>query len=124
MLKKVIMSTVIIIGFSSAAFAKGDTHLINLASIQEAASQNIIKAYKKDDTGSVLASLRVLESGHKSLESKISNPEIKNLLVYLNLCIKNLKDVVKKPHTPQNAQKVADLSASISEGSHYIVAKL
>ncbi len=127
MLRKIILSTIVFIGLSTTGvMAKGDTdYLLKLASKQEVLSQNIIKAYKKQDKGSsALSVIRALESGQMKLKSDISNPDIDYLLVFLNNCLDNLKVVVKKPYSSDNAALVADLSASISEGSHYIVQSL
>jgi len=125
MLKKIIFSVVVVIGLgTTSVMAKSDTQLVNLASKQETLSHNINNAYKKQDNRSVLLTLKTLESGHKKLRSQINNPEISNLLVYLSLCLKDLKEIVQQPHTSQNTQKVADLSDSISEGNHYIIAAL
>jgi len=125
MLKKMILSTVVAIGLSTTgAIAKKNTHLITLASKQETLSYSIGSAYKKQDNHSVLAAIRTFKSGQKKLKTQINNPEISNLLVYLNLCLKDLEKVVKKPYSLQNAQKVAELTASISEGSHYIAVSL
>jgi len=125
MLRKIILSTVIAIGLSTtAAMAQKNTQLVTLASKQETLSYTIGKAYSKQDNNSVLAAIKTFASGQKKLKTQIKNPEISNLLVYLNFCLKDLEKVVKKPHTSQNAQRVAELTASISEGSHYIVISL
>jgi len=125
MLRKVILSTLLAIGLNTTGvMAKGNTQLANLASKQETVSHIIVKAYKKQDSGSVSTALATLESGHKKLQSQTRDPEVKNMLTYLNLCIKNLKEAAKRPYNSQNAQKVAELSALISEGNHYIIASL
>ena len=123
MLRKIIISTLLTMSLSTTGvMAKNNTdHLVKLASKQEVLSQNIIKAYKKQDNGSsALAVIAVLESEHTKLKSNIRNAEIDNLLIYLNICLGDLKKVLQKPYSSQNAQLVADLSASLSEGSHYI----
>jgi hypothetical protein len=58
------------------------------------------------------------------LKSNIDNPEIDYLLTYLKTCLNDLKTVVKKPYSTQNARLVGELSASLSEGSRYIVKSL
>ncbi len=127
MLRKIFLSTVLVLGLSSTTLlAKGDTdYLVKLASKQEALSQNIIKAYKKQDKGSsALAVIKRLESGQIKLKSDIQNPEIDYLLVYLNSCLDSLKIVVQKPYSSENARLISDLSASIAEGSGYIAKSL
>jgi len=123
MLKKFIISAVLIVGLGTPmALAKGNTaELAKLASTQEKLSKNIVSAYKKRDRGaSVLVLINQLESQQMKLKSKVKNPEINYLLNFLHVCVKDLKAVVKKPYTSQNAQVVADLSMSLQEGSHYI----
>ncbi len=123
MLGKMILSTVLAIGLSTTAvIAKSNVdQMVKAAYKQEQLSQNIINAYKKQDNGSsALAIIVSLESEHTKLKSNIRNAEIDNLLIYLNICLADLKKVLQKPYSSQNAQLVADLSASLSEGSHYI----
>jgi len=123
MLRKTIMTTLLTICLSTTGImAKGNTdHIIKLVSKQETLSKNIIKAYKKQDNGSsVLVVIKALELGQTKLKSDIHNPEIDNLLVFLNICLDDLRAVVKQPYSSNNAQLVADLSDSISEGSLYI----
>lgn len=123
MLRKIIISTLLTMSLSTTGvMAKNNTdHLVKLASKQEVLSQNIINAYKKQDNGSsALVVIKALELGQTKLKSDIHNPEIDNLLVFLNICLDDLRVVVKKPYSSGNAQLVADLSASISEGSQYI----
>ena len=123
MLRKIIISTLLTMSLSTTGvMAKNNTdHLVKLASKQEVLSQNIIKAYKKQDNGSsALVVIKALELGQTKLKSDIHNPEIDNLLVFLNICLDDLRVVVKKPYSSHNAQLVADLSDSISEGSQYI----
>jgi len=122
MLRKMIISTLLAMSLSTCIMAKDNTDsLVKLASKQEVLSQNIIEAYKKQDKGSsVLVVIKALESGQTTLKSEIEDSEIGNLLVFLNICLDDLRVLVKKPYSSSNAQLVADLSASISEGSQYI----
>ena len=125
MLKKMILSAIVVIGFSTTgAMAKNNTHMLTLVNKQEALSHSIVNAYTKQDSSSALASLKILISGQNKLKAQINNPEISNLLLYLSLCLKDLEEIMKKPYASQNVQKVADLSASLSEGNHYIIASL
>ena len=125
MLKKIILSAIVVIGFSATgAMAKNNTHMLTLVKKQEALSRSIVNAYAKQDSSSALASLKILISEQNKLKAQINNPEMSNLLVYLSLCLKDLEEIVKKPYASHNVQKVADLSASLSEGNHYIMASL
>jgi len=114
----------VIVLSSTSALAQSNRQLVAIASKQETLSYTISKAYKKQDNSSLLSVISTFESGQKQLKSQISSPEISNLLVYLNLCPKDLKTIVKKPHSSKNAQRVTELSASILEGSRYIVVSL
>ena len=123
MLKKIVLSAVIVIGLSTTgAMANNDiNHLIKLASKQETLSKDIIRAYKKQDKGSsVLNLIRSLRSAQTKMKSDIKNPMIGNLLVFLNICLDDLKSIASKPYSPDNARLVAELSAAILEGHQYI----
>jgi hypothetical protein len=123
MLGKIITTTLLVLGLGTTGIIANEssTALKKLTSKHEKLSKKIIAAYGKKDKGnSVLAILNTLESEQKTLKSQIHNPEINNLLTFLTMCIKDLKTVVKKPYSSNNAQRVADLSTSIQEGSHYI----
>ena len=122
---KTIISAIIILGLSTTGIlAQTNTHLARLASKQEALSHNITNDYKKQDKNSILSTIKILNAGQTKLKSQVKNEEISNLLVYMNLCLKDLEKVVKKPYSSNNAQKVAELSGSISEGNHYIAASM
>ncbi|HIP62134.1 MAG TPA: hypothetical protein EYG98_06215 [Sulfurovum sp.] len=123
MLKKIILSAVIVVGLSTTgAMANNNTnHLIKLASKQETLSKDIIRAYKKQDKGSsVLNLIRSLRSAQTEMKSDIKNPMIGNLLVFLNICLDDLKSIANKPYSSDNARLVVDLSAAILEGHQYI----
>ena len=125
MLRKIILPTIVLMGLTTTGMmAEANGYLVELAAKQETLSCNINKAYKKQNSDAYHAIIRKFKLGQKTLETRINNPEICNLLVYMSLCIKELEEVVQKPYTSKNAQKVADLSASLSEGNHYIVALL
>lgn len=86
-MRKIILSTILAVGFAATTTMAGENtgYLLQLASKQEMLSQNIMTAYKKGDRGtSALEVVDALKSGHLKLKSAIHNPEIDNLLVYLN----------------------------------------
>jgi len=118
-----IISALLLIGFSTTAAVANTQHLVQLASKQEKLSQNIMKAYQTKSP-STLVLLKDLESGQMKLKSDIHTPEISNLLTYLTMCLRDLKQAVRKPYNLHNARLVADLSASISEGNRYIARAL
>jgi len=123
MLGKILISALLLTGLCTTTIvAKGNiSELSKITSKHETLSKNLITAYSKKDKGaSALTIIKTLESEQKTLKSHIKNPEITNLLTYLNMCIKDLKIIVNKPYSSKNAQKVAELSTSLQEGSHYI----
>jgi len=123
MIGKTITTVLLIVGLSTTGImAKGNSaELAKLTFKHEKLSKKIMTAYNKKDKGaSALALLNTLESEQTKLRSQIKNPEINNLLTYLSMCVNDLKTVVKKPYSSNNAQLVAELSTSIQEGSHYI----
>jgi len=95
---------------------------VDLAKKQELLSQKIIVAYaqRKDITGVI----NRLEEQQNRLKDSIHDPEITNLLDFLQLCLKNIKTISAKPRTIDNNQLISDLGTSISEGSRYIARTL
>jgi hypothetical protein len=89
-----------------------------LAKQQESLSKKLISSYiKHEDISQTLDNLKEKQD---RLKSKVQDPEIKNLLDFLNICLKDIKLIETKPRNHSNVQRIADLSTSISEGSRYI----
>ena len=124
-MKRMVLSAMVLIGLATTgAMAGGSGNLVQLASKQETLSRDIGKVYKMQDGSSLHTMIESIKSGQKILRTRVNNPELRNLLTYLNVCFKELETVAQKPYTSKNAQKVSELSHSLSEGSHYIVASL
>jgi len=119
---KSILTIVLTIILSTNLLAAKDTHLATLVTKQQTLTKKITQAYKKKAQKShLLSRVKDLEAGQKKLKKMaIHNSEINNLFVFMNICIKDMKVLIQKPYSRENAQKVADLGASISEGSRYI----
>jgi len=106
--------------------------LLNLAGKQRMLTQRIAKDYlyigKKiavDKASKQLEqSLKAFKKVQKYLANEIQDPEIKNLITFVNLSENELEQTAKKPFTLDNAQLVLDLSESMLEGSQYIVDSL
>ncbi len=106
--------------------------LVNVAGKQRMLSQRIAKDYlyigKKvavDKAKKQLkASLDEFRSNQKKLLEMINDPEIKNLLAFVNMSLSELEGIVKQPFSIDNAQLVLDLSESMLEGSQYVVDSL
>ena len=106
--------------------------LIDIAGKQRMLSQRIAKDYlylgKKiavDKARKQLkASLEEFKAAQAKLSEMINDPEIKNLLAFVNLSLDELEGIVKKPFSLDNAQLVLDLSESMLEGSQYVVDSL
>ncbi len=93
-----------------------------LAKEQESLSKKIVLNYaKKKDISRTLDSI---EHKQEMLKHKVNDPEIKNLLSFLNLCLNDIKRLSSKPYNHNNMQRIADLSNSIGEGSRYIAKEL
>ncbi len=105
---------------------KSDTaQLISLAGKQQQLSQKIVDAYGKRDKGiNIAITIKALEAGQEKLKYDIRNPEIDNLFVFLDICLDEMKMLVKKPYSAENKQLIAELGASISEGSYYVAKSL
>ena len=116
----------------NALVKKDAIQLINVAGKQRMLSQRIAKDYlyigKKvatdKATSQLKASLEEFRSNQAKLAEMINDPEIKNLLEFVNMSLSELEEIVKKPSSLDNAQLVLDLSESMLEGSQYVVDSL
>lgn len=106
--------------------------LIDIAGKQRMLSQRIAKDYlyigKKVAVSKASKQLKVsideLVSAHKLLVDSINDPEIKNLLSFVELSIEDFKATANEPFNLDNAQLIIDLSESMLEGSQYVVDSL
>jgi len=106
--------------------------LIDVAGKQRMLSQRIAKDYlykgKKvavsKASKQMKASLDELIASHKVLVDSINDPEIKNLLSFVELSIDDFKTTANESFTLDNAQLIIDLSESMLEGSQYVVNSL
>ena len=116
----------------NALVKKDAIKLINIAGKQRMLSQRIAKDYlylgKKIATDKARkeleVSLKEFRDNQKRLGELINDPEIKNLLAFVNLSLEELEGIVRKPFSLDNAQLVLDLSESMLEGSQYVVDSL
>ena len=106
--------------------------LIDVAGKQRMLSQRIAKDYlyvgKKVAVSKASkqqkASIDEMVSAHKVLVDSINDPEITNLLSFVELSIEDFKATANEPFTLDNAQLIIDLSESMLEGSQYVVNSL
>jgi hypothetical protein len=124
MKKRLLITSVVWMALGTSSLFAGSNQLAQLASKHAKLSQKIVQEYKHKNSASAIALLKELESGQKKLGSKVHNREIANLLKYLNLCILDMKRVVKQPYSRKNIHIVTDLSASLMEGNRYIAKAL
>ena len=106
--------------------------LIDIAGKQRMLSQRIAKDYLY--AGNKIApakankqlkkSLEVLQSAHKTLVESINDPEIKNLLAFVEMSTEDFSATANEEFNIDNAQLVIDLSESMLEGSQYVVDSL
>jgi hypothetical protein len=124
MLRKIIAISLFAIALGTTIlFAKSTTEveLLNILGKQQKLSSSLLSSYKKHEKHStMITQIKTLKSGYAVLKSSIHNSEIDNLLVFLDICLDELYVTVKKPYSLENAQIVADLGASISEGNRYV----
>ncbi|ADV46736.1 type IV pili methyl-accepting chemotaxis transducer N-terminal domain-containing protein [Nitratifractor salsuginis] len=113
----------------NALVKKDAIELINVAGKQRMLSQRIAKDYlyrgmkiavSKADK-QLKESLKEFKANQAKLNEMINDPEIKNLLAFVNMSLDELEGIVKKPFNLDNAQLVLDLSESMLEGSQYVV---
>jgi len=117
---------------TNASVVADTIQLINTAGKQRMLSQKIAKSYlysgKKIATAKAKKELKnalnaLLES-HKLLTKEINDPEIKNLLAFVELSSEDFKATANEPFSLDNAQLILDLSESMLEGSQYVVDSL
>jgi hypothetical protein len=103
--------------------------LIDIAGQQRMISQRIAKDYLYRGRGIAVdkadaqlkESIRLFKKNQRKLSGMIQDPEIKNLLSFVNMSLDELEGVSKRPFNLNNAQLILDLSESMLEGSQYIV---
>jgi len=130
----------IIIGLSTLSFAKklskeviSDTmELIDMAGKQRMLSQRIAKDYlyfgKKIAPSKaerqLKKSLEELKHAQKILLDSINDPDIKNLLSFVEMSTEDFDTTANEEFSVDNAQLIIDLSESMLEGSQYVVNSL
>ncbi len=106
--------------------------IIDIAAKQRMLSQRIVKDYlykgkniatNKADK-QLKASLGEFSNAHKKLLVSISDPEIINLLTFVEMSSDDFKSIVNKPFDLDNAQLALDLSETMLEGSQFVVDSL
>ncbi len=116
----------------SSLVKKDAIKLINIAGEQRMLSQRIAKDYlyigkhvaANKAKKQLEVSLKAFKANQAKLAEMINDPEIKNLLEFVNLSFDELQGIVQKPFSLDNAQLVLDLSESMLEGSQYVVDSL
>jgi DNA repair ATPase RecN len=149
-IKQLSLAAAAVLMLSGSAYAEGDANptqpaviknkaiiadivkLIDVAGKQRMLSQRIAKDYlyigKKVAVSKakrqMKSSMDELVSSHKVLVDSINDPEIRNLLSFVELSIEDFKATANEPFTLDNAQLIIDLSESMLEGSQYVVNSL
>jgi DNA repair ATPase RecN len=149
-IKQLSLAAAAVLMLSGSAYAEGDVNptqpaviknkaiiadivkLIDVAGKQRMLSQRIAKDYlyigKKVAVSKakrqMKSSMDELVSSHKVLVDSINDPEIRNLLSFVELSIEDFKATANEPFTLDNAQLIIDLSESMLEGSQYVVNSL
>ena len=117
---------------SDMAVVSDTVKLIDIAGKQRMLSQRIAKDYlyagKKiapaKANRQLKASLEELLASHKTLVQSINDPEIVNLLAFVEMSSEDFEATAKESFSIDNAQLVIDLSESMLEGSQYVVDSL
>ncbi len=123
MLLKMLSAILLAVTLSTTGALAGNAKQLNtLAGNQQVLSTKVVKAYSQNSKSvNIMTAIKALEAGQVKLKKiAVHNAEINNLFVFLTICLDEMKVLVKKPYSAENAQLVADLGASISEGSRYI----
>ena len=129
----IVVATAVTMGVSSVYATTTDmVKLIDIAGKQRMLSQRIAKDYlyigkkvavskaKRQMKSSIAEMIKV----HKNLVNSINDPEIKNLLAFVQLSMEDFKATASKSYNLDNAQLIIDLSESMLEGSQYVVDSL
>jgi len=61
-------------------------------------------------------SLKAFDAKQKKLAESLNDPKIKNLMMFIQMNVDEIKDTVKQPYSLDNAAVVVDLAEAISEG--------
>jgi hypothetical protein len=117
MLKTIKILTVVSLLGSGVLYANS---VRDVLSQQVKFSHNVLKAYKKHKSKHLLTQIYSMKKANLQLKNSVRDPEIKNLLVFLDICYDELRVTVRKPYSRDNAQLISDLSISINEGTHYV----
>jgi len=130
------MGILVCVGTSTLSIA-GDSvadtvKLIDIAGKQRMLSQRIAKDYlyagEKIATTKakrqLKSSLEEMTKAHKALVESINDPEIRNLLAFVEMSSEDFKATAQEPFNLDNAQLILDLSESMLEGSQYLVDSL
>lgn len=143
-MKKLTLTVLVMFAFTSAGMAEGkapstdvkvisDTvQLIDIAGKQRMLSQRIAKDYlyagKKiapaKANKQLKASMDEMLKAHKVLVKSINDPDIANLLAFVEMSSEDFAATAKEPFSIDNAQLIIDLSESMLEGSQYVVDSL
>ena len=106
--------------------------LIDVAGKQRMLAQRISKDYLyagekvsvSKANKQLKASLQEMQEIHKHLVDSINDPDIQNLLAFVQLSIEDFKSISNKSYSLDNAQLIIDLGESMLEGSQYVVDSL
>lgn len=127
-----VISIYLLSGVAFADINYDTIKLIDIAGNQMKLSQQIAKDYlysgkniakDKADKEMKRAMIEIVES-HKILLKFIQDPEIKNLLSFVQMSTDDLKDTASQPFSVDNAQLIIDLGESMLEGSEYVINSL
>jgi len=110
----------------------GKINLIDTAGKQRMLSQRVAKDYLymgnkvavSKAQKQLKASLSEFSAAHKRLYTSINDPEIRNLLTFVQMSYEEFKSLINQPYNLDNAQLALDLSETILEGSQFVVDSL
>jgi hypothetical protein len=62
------------------------------------------------------ASFKTFDAKQKKLADSLNDPKIKNLMMFIQMNVDEIRDTIKQPYSLDNAAVVVDLAEAISEG--------
>jgi len=68
--------------------------------------------------------LKAFDAKQKKLANSINDPKTKNLMMFIEMNVEEIKDTITKPYSLDNAAVVVDLAEAISEGELKIASQI
>jgi hypothetical protein len=109
----------ILIIFSSFSIASEIKELKDSAILENILLKKLPLDYSK--SGNISQSLAQIKRNHKLLSNTLKNNELKNILRFISIRLKELESIEALPATKMRIDRISDLSKEIIEANNYIL---